>query len=278
MTGTATNAARARILCLVVTCILTATAGQAQDARQAEDASEIDVPALLRDVARVSIENRKMHARRYSAYGFMHRRVHRQKNRKGEIKENVVVEEVANPDLRAIGKMVRSYVTVEKNGKPVSGEKVTKERVKMGERLDKVERGAQPSQEKLRELDERIERTWATMPFVTNRKDVGRDVWIETAEFFAGCEFYAPRRERVGDREMIALAFRSRPGATFPERMWFMPRAEGMIWIDAADKVLVGFALWGAGAKTEGLSHDRLMGTAALAYDLIRMEEGSTLR
>ena len=53
-----------------------------------------------------------------------------------------------------------------------------------------------------------------------------------------------------------------------------MPQAEGKIWIDASDKVLIRLAIWQKGTKFAETSSGYLLERAALVRDITRVDEG----
>ena len=67
----------------------------------------------------------------------------------------------------------------------------------------------------------------------------GEGVWLGVSQFLRQCRFEAPRPARLADREMIALTMRSCAGAPTSPREDYLRQLTGIVWIDAADKVVV---------------------------------------
>lgn len=236
---------------------------------------EATVSALLSESIKKSNQNWETMSREYYNYTFKWRRVLRKKGREGALHEESELYEVFIPTARCWAKDCRrAVVLLEENGKPLPAEKIEKERFKLGKKLEQAER----------EVNEQIKapasvpvnQNW--MRFYVNFKEVlgkGAHVVLDGQEILEKCDFSPPRRERVANREMIALDFRPRASATFDKKTAYMSRIEGRIWIDAEDKVFTRLAAWPAGTKLDdAVSSNQLLRRAALAYELVRTKEG----
>lgn len=101
-------------------------------------------------------------------------------------------------------------------------------------------------------------------------------VSINISTFFTSCEFFSPRKEKIEDREMIAINYRHRAGAKLPPNYTYIAGLVGTIWIDSADKVLTRLEGWPASASAFDLAqstspHDG----AALIYQQTRQPDGA---
>jgi hypothetical protein len=72
----------------------------------------------------------------------------------------------------------------------------------------------------------------------------GEGITFGVSQFLRQCEFSAPRRTQVADRETIILSFRARPDVAFAPREKYIAQLVGEIWIDAADKVVTRLEAW----------------------------------
>lgn len=69
-------------------------------------------------------------------------------------------------------------------------------------------------------------------------------VMIDMSEFLRTCEFSSPRRERINGRDAIVLNFRPRAGINRSYDTAFIGKLTGMVWIDAADRVVTRLEGW----------------------------------
>jgi hypothetical protein len=98
---------------------------------------------------------------------------------------------------------------------------------------------------------------------------------IDLSALLHSSEFYAPQSERVGDRDMIVLSFRSRPGINLPRNKSFVSKLVGSIWIDSVDKVIARLEGWPAPEfvkkdEAQAASHAE----ARLIYQQVKLPDG----
>lgn len=234
--------------------------------------NEVDIPALLREAKEKSDENWRKMISVYANYGFKRRKIMRETKRNGEIKEESELYEVFFPSKCKVKKCSSAAILLEENGKPVAPEKIEKERIKAAERLEKVESHPEAIALPLKRdypLHWLRFTYWSRSPF-----EIKTLAKIDGQEILEKCDFFAPQKEIVNGREMIALSFRPRADATFSEETSYMPNMTGKIWIDAADKVFVRLAIWEKSAKFNEMTSDFLLNNAPLVYDMTRTKEG----
>lgn len=255
------------ILCFA--CVLaafTAVFSQTQDSS--------DIPKLLSEVKRNSDENWRKVIAEHPNYTYKWRKVWRRADKQGQIKETSELYELFFPIKCRIKKCRTVTVLLAENGKPLAAEKIEKQRAKAGEKLERMETDEQAQQLPLNQtyplhwmrFDYYVRRPFSAEPKII--------VSIDGQEILEKCEFFALTRELVNGRETIGLSFRPRADAVFGEETKYMPQAEGKIWIDAADKVLIRLAIWQKGTKFNETSSSYLLERAALARDMTRTEEG----
>ncbi len=248
---------------------------QSQEALAPGKTEEVELRALLDESVRKSDQNWENMSRRYYDYSFKWRRVLRKKDGKGNLKEESELYEVFAPTTRCWTKKCRhAMVLLEENGKALSPERIEKERLKVGKKMEQAEREAKATAGTPGTVA--VGLNWMRF-YVRFKKVYGIEntFILDGQEVLDKCDFTAPRRERVAGREMIGLDFRPRAGATFGKRSAYMSQVEGRIWIDALDKVFVRLAAWPQGTKFDAAaSSDHLLKHAALAYDLVRTKEG----
>lgn len=245
-----------------------------QETLNSSAADVIDVAALLREGRTNTERNWAETASRRSEYTYRWRKTWRRPDGKGVVKERSELLELYIPPGCPYGRCRVVAVKLEENGKPVARERVEKERLRAGKRLEKAEReagknGPAPAGKSPPPP------YWLQFTYFSKGMFVeDRSVKLDGQEALDQCEFSSPRRETVGGREMIALDFAPRPGAAFHSQTWFMPRVEGRLWLDAADRVFVRLAAWPKGTRPADASSDELLRDAALAYDSVRVKEG----
>lgn len=215
--------------------------------------TKLDIHALIREVAQ---SERAMQPRRFE-YTWTTKVTERESGKRGEIKkETVKVYEV----YPVRGEFVRKLVS--ENGVPVSPQEAEKQFKKAVAKLEKAAR----EEEKRGAPNAPPPPTTSATADATGIQSFGfsngfkfRD-GLSTGEFsFApwrvlrAGEFFAPRRESLGGREVIVLDFR--PRADFiPANDLQKPYAKlgGRIWIDVADRALARLEAWPLPPNTSG--------------------------
>jgi hypothetical protein len=217
------------------------------------DLSQLDARALIREVAQ---SERAMQARRLE-YTWTAKVTDREVNKRGEVKkETLKVYEV----YPVRGEFVRKLVS--ENGVPVSPQEAQKQFKQAVANLEKA----------AREEEQRTGTTTAAAPPPRAAADEnGIPTFgftngfkfrngLSTGEFsfapwrvFRAGEFFDPRRESLGGREMIVLDFR--PRADFvPANDLQKPYAKlgGRVWIDVGDRTLARLEAWPLAPNARG--------------------------
>ncbi len=161
----------------------------------------LNVVALLREVAR----HQDVVERRVHEYTFTRRETEREFNDRGELKkEKTVVHEVYPlPGRRPVLKLISE------DGVPLPPERAAREEKRVGEEIEEATRDYEKQRAKrARERAER-ERRQGDKPAAAKEED---DDEFGIGTFVRVCEFVAPRRERLQERDVIVFDFRARPG------------------------------------------------------------------
>jgi hypothetical protein len=213
-----------------------------------------------------AVRNSRAQYLRYREYTYKVRTVTRERKDDGKVKEESSVAEMIFPNLKVFRpkRPTFSWVIIERNGKPLPPERLSKERLKLGKRLERAER----------EQEEAVPDSDRLDLITLSACARGRCVKVFGESMLAGCDFSEPRRATLGGRETIEIAFRPRPGAVFPEGYETAYRAEGMLWIDVADRVIARVTVWPQGTSGEGDGSTR---RAAASRDWVRTREGAWL-
>lgn len=197
------------------------------------NAPALDITQLLHEI---ETNGAAMH-KQMRDYTYLLKKTRRILNEHGKVADVQVRDFEAYP---VRGEHVLIQLT--NNGMPLPLWQIEVERKRAGERLEKLEQ-----EEKQNEQDKKLHAEGYAVAGVYGRAQ-GKPVAlaIDPAAFLHSCELSSPRFERVGDRDMIVLSFRSRPGVDLPRNKSFVSRLIGSIWIDALDKVITRIEAWPA--------------------------------
>ncbi|HEX8185698.1 MAG TPA: hypothetical protein VF747_13125 [Blastocatellia bacterium] len=227
-----------------------------------ESTPALDIAELVREVEQ---NGAAMH-KQMREYTYLLKKTRRTLNQNGKVAQAQVQDFEAYP---VRGEHVLIQLT--SNGVPLPSWQIEAERKRAGERLEKLEQ-----EEKQNEQDKKQRAEGYAVAGVYGRAQ-GRPVAlsIDPSAFLHSCELSSPRFERDGDRDMIVLSFRCRPGVELPRNKSFVTRLVGSIWIDATDKVIARLEGWPAPQflkKDE--SQPSSNSEARLIYRQVRLPDG----
>lgn len=101
-------------------------------------------------------------------------------------------------------------------------------------------------------------------------------VSINISTILRSCEFFSPRTEKIGDREMVVLNYRHRAGTKLSPNHSYIAGLVGTVWIDSADKVLARLEGWPVSAAAFDLVQSAApRDEAALIYQQNRQADGT---
>lgn len=240
----------------------------------AQNKEEIDISGLLKEARQKSDENWKKMLESFPNYSYKWRRTWRAADKKGTVTERSDLYEIFLPLKCRDTKCRAVSILLAEDGKAVSAEKIEKERIKAGEKLEKLENDSE-AQAYPRRREFPLE--WMRFSFFRRRPlsdEIDIIVKIDGQEILEKCEFFSLAHELVNGREAISLKFRPRADAVFSKETNYVKNSEGKIWIDVADKVIFRLAVWQKGTKFDSDASDHLLGKAAAVYDMTRTAEG----
>jgi hypothetical protein len=175
----------------------------------------------------------------------------REKNKKGQVKEDTRVYEVYIPVLK-IGTRARGVLLLTShNGVPVPPDEMERERLQAGKRLEKAESdiereaGAQP--------ERATESATGMLPLGTYpRTGINRAAFgigrggaaLDVRTFLKACELKLVRRVEVEGRETLIFSLTPRVDAQLGDKEKYIAQLGGMIWIDAQDRIVRRLAAW----------------------------------
>ena len=266
----------ARIKFLIILCFFSLggviCAQQAQpEARGAGAQAAVDIPALLREVAR---SERALTPRRFE-YTWTMKVTNRDMNKRGEVtKEEVKIYE----SYPVKGELVTKLVS--ENGVAISPAKADEQLKKAIANLEKAareeeKRRAAAPQATPAPVDPNVIPTFGFQHRFGFRSGFSSGAYAFALwRFFRACEFYAPRRESVRERETIVLDFR--PRADFqPTDDLQKPYAKlsGRVWIDLNDKAVMRLEAWPATDAVSAATATR-PAAPAIVYEETRLPDG----
>ena len=193
-------------------------------------------------------------------------------NSKGVFKDEFALYETYVPTLKNKGTTKFVLIQTYEKSQPLSPDKVEKERQKAGDRLAKAE--AESQRVNAKESPSAEEESGKHLPGVYFDANVNfgltKSVKLSPRTILKQCVFGNPRDEMLNGRPSLKLDFRPPAAAVFEKDQRFLARAEGAIWIDKADRIVVKIE----GRKLNAKPND---GEPVFLYQSIRLPEGKWL-
>jgi len=239
---------------------------------------QVDIPALAKEA------DCKGAGDMMNEYTYVLKFAKREKDKKGQVKEETRTFEVYIPTLKS-GMHVRGILLLTSHDDvPVPPAELEKERLRAGERLEKEEqkiaRSATPRPEAntghaAGMLPLGMYGRMGINPGMLGIKRGGAALDLHT--FLRECELALLRREQHDGREMLVFSFTPRRAAPFNDYEKYIARLSGTIWIDAKDRIVTRLAGWGPGA--EGAQHADAASPSgvkppAVYVEMMRLNEG----
>jgi hypothetical protein len=228
------------------------------------DLSSLDVALLIRDS---DILGSAMHLR-LPEYTYLQKRLSRELDQRGRLIEHDATYEAYPITIR--GRLRHVVSLISEDGAPVSPKRLKKEREQAAKEIEAAEResaSAAPSPEAEKEAEK----------YVTagiGMSQTGDGVWIGVSQFLRKCRFGAPRYNRLGGRDMIALDIKSCAGDAAAPRERYLAGMAGIVWIDAADKVVSRLQAWPKRATPGPETPLATTDTETVIYEQMRLPNG----
>jgi hypothetical protein len=230
--------------------------------------STLDIPALLRELAKNQDEDDK----RINDYTFTQKVTERELNDRGELKkEKVSVYEVYPvADYGWVRKLVGE------NGAPLPPDRAAKEEKRVGEELEKAVREAPKMKEKREKARAEMRKKQRAKGGGKGGGDEDEDVDVGISTFLRAAEFVSPRRERLGDRDVIVFDFRPRAGfKPTNQGESIVSKLSGVVWVDPAERQVVRLEARLVDAfKIGGGLVASLKSGSAFAFEQVRQPDG----
>ena len=230
---------------------------------QLPDLSLLNIPQLIRDSDRLGTA---MHLR-LPEYTYLQTRLSREFDQRGRLVERVSVYE-AYP-IKVLGHHRHVISLINENGAPISPKRLKKERQRAATEIEKAERESalQSSGAPAAGAEKYIAAGIGVSP-------AGDGVWIGVSQFLRQCRFGAPRYDRLTDRDMIALDIQSCASDASAPRERYLAEMAGVVWIDAADKVVARLEAWPRRAATAQDSPSAPPDAETIVYEQMRLPNG----
>lgn len=232
------------------------------DGARLPDLSSLDITLLIRDSDRLGTA---MHSR-LPEYTYLQTRLSREIDQRGKPMERVSAYE-AYP-VKVLGHQRHVISLVSEGGAPVSPKRLKKERQQAAREIETAER------------ESALQAGGA--PIVSAEKYVtagigvsqaGDGVFIGASQFLRQCRFKAPRYDRLANRYMITLDIHSCAANLSDPRERYLARMAGVVWIDAADKVVARLEAWPA-SETGQAPTSAPPDAETLVYEQMRLPNG----
>jgi hypothetical protein len=203
--------------------------------RQGSD--EVDIPALVRE----SDFNGATSHERLLDYTYTQKRTRRKLDTHSKVKDEDISIFEAYPVMG-----MHVLIRVSKNGSPVSEAKMLEARKRAGEDLTRAETAATDQRTAVSKAaaGSNLKRHLSVGMMVGSSGKKSVSIFWDLSDFLRLCEFSAPRRDTLNNRETIVLDFRARSGLNFPKSKSFIARLVGRLWIDKLDHVVVRLEGW----------------------------------
>jgi hypothetical protein len=227
------------------------------------DLSSLDIPLLIRDSDRLGAA---MHLR-LPEYTYLQTRLSRELDQRGKLLKRVSAYE-AYP-IKVLGHHRHIVSLVSENGASVSPKRLKKERQQAAKEIEAAER---ESAFQASDASKVSSEKYVTAGIGVSQ--AGEGVWIGVSQFLQQCRFEAPRYDRLADRDMIALNIHSCAGNVSDPREQYLVRMAGVVWIDAADKVVSRLEAWPLRAAPGQEIPSARPGAETLVYEQMRLPNG----
>ena len=201
-----------------------------------------------------------------SDYTYVMESVKRERGKKGQIKEEVIVYEVFMPILPNGARGDGVLLVISRNGVPVPPQELGKERWRAGERLEKEEKrvASVPVSQA-----QTVAKVNGMLPLGSyERFNFGVDkAVVDVNTFLTNCELTLIRREQNEGREMLVFTFTPQPDAQFKDNEKYIAQLKGEIWIDVKDRIVTRLVGWQSATQLDQKA-------PAVYYEMIRLPRG----
>jgi hypothetical protein len=242
--------------------------------------TQVDIGALVKEV------NCKGSGDMVSQYTYVLKSVKREKDKKGQTKEEAKVYEVYMPVLPNGTHAHGVLLATSRNGVPVPPDELAKERLRAGERLEKEEKElarSASSQPSLKAESAAGMLPLGTYPSVkTSSGKFGTasgSAVVDIHTILNVCELTLLRHEQNEGREMLVFGFTARPNAQLDSAEKYVMQLKGLIWIDEKERIVTRLKGWPANTVDQNVpsSETSLKEPPAVYVEMMRLPTGTWL-
>jgi hypothetical protein len=238
--------------------------GKVETAALRQGSEEVDIPALVRES---DFNGATIHLRLLD-YTYTLKRTRRKLDTHSKVKEEEINIFEAYPVMG-----MHVLLSVSKNGARVPEAKMLEARRRAGEDLTRAETAATDQRTAVSQAAAGSElKRHLILGMRVGSAGKAVSVFWDPSDFLRLCEFSAPRRAIINNRETIVLEFRARAGLNFPKTKSFIARLVGRLWIDKLDRVVVRLEGWPPSGETAAQGNGQ--STAGTAASAIVYEQG----
>lgn len=217
-------------------------------------------------------------------YTYVIKTVKREKNKKGQSKEEARTYEVYFPTLKSGAQARGVLLMTSRDGVAVPPDELTKERLRAGERLEKEQAKSARQVVPQPALDPGS-KTGLTPLGMYARLGISRGGFgirrggavLDVQTFLTMCELTVMRVEQHNGRRTLVFSFTPRRNARFDDDEKYIAQLRGTIWIDEQDRIVARLVGWPSGVKdiSEMASALSLSGAPpAVCVEMMRLPEG----
>ena len=211
----------------------------------------------------------------------------REKDKKGNTKEETTTYEVFIPTLKSGMHTKGILLVTNRNGVAVPPDELEKERLKTGERLEKEENKIASAEAPQPPTD--AEERKGMLPIgmyihsSLNRAAFGMrrgGATLAIDDFLETCDFKLLRREQKDGHGVLVFRFTPQPEAQFSPNGKYIAQLTGEIWIDATERIvtrLVGWPRDEKDLKANGSVTSSTDRRPAVFVEMMRLNDGTWL-
>ncbi len=241
---------------------------------------KIDVPGLVKEAICKGAGDM------LTEYTYVMTASSREQDKKGTIKEESTTWEVFIPTLKSGMHAKGILLITRRNGVPVPAEELDKERLKIGERIEKEEEKIARTAPVSPATETDLSNMKGLLPLgMYTQTNINRGAFgmrrggasLGVHDFLRTSELTFARREQKDGRDTLVFGFVPRPDAQYTENNKYMAQLRGEIWIDAKDRIVTQLVAWPLSAQPAASTGTPPGPPPTVYVEMMRVREGSWL-
>lgn len=243
------------VLLLILTLSFTIIRGQQADCQQ-KDLDKLNISELIQDAER----NGAIMHQRLPEYTYIQKRITREFGENHKLTIRIREYEAFPTQVNGRHRHILSLIS--RDGVPVPGDQIDKNRLSAAREMEQAERGQMPAPD-AHEASTPVQYVTAGIGIASD----GTGIWLSASQFLHHCRFSNPRRTEIEGRGMIVLDMNACRVSPRTLREDYLEKIAGTVWIDETDRVAVRFAAWPA-ISTGSTAEE------VIAYEQMRLSSG----